>query len=184
MLTFIIFSGIIALAVIWIVSTYNRLVRAKNLAEEGWSNIDVVLKQRANLIPNLLETVRGYAAHEKELLAQITALRNQSLNASSVVEQSQAENALGQALGRLFAVAEAYPDLKANQQFLDLQRQLAELEEKIQMARRYYNGTVRNLNTMTETFPRNFIAHRFGFRKQDYFELEDPADRKPPEIQF
>lgn len=168
----------------WAISIYNRLIKGRNLVDEGWSNIDVQLKQRANLIPNLVNTVKGYVTHEKELLTKVTQLRNQSLNASTVAEQGQAENALTQTLGRLFAVAEAYPDLKANQQFLDVQQQLSQLEDKIQMARRYYNGTVRSLNTLIESFPSNIVAGRFRFTKRDFFELEDANDRKVPNVEF
>jgi LemA protein len=184
MFSLIVILVILVLLAGWIISIYNRLVKAKNLVDEGWSNIDVVLKQRVNLIPNLVNTVKGYVKHEKKLLEQVTQLRNQSLSAKTVPEQGNVENALTQTLGRLFAVAEAYPDLKANQQFLDVQQQLSQLEEKIQMARRYYNGTARNLNTMTETFPSNLIAKTFNFGKREYFELEDDADRQVPKVKF
>lgn len=183
-MTGFIILAILVIAAVWTISIYNRLIKGKNLVNEGWSNIDVQLKQRANLIPNLVNTVKGYVTHEKDLLTQITQLRNQSLNASTVNEQGQAENALTQTLGRLFAVAEDYPDLKANQQFLDVQQQLSQLEEKIQMARRYYNGTVRSLNTLIESFPNNIVAGRFNFSKRDFFELEDTNDRKVPKVEL
>jgi len=183
-MTGFIILAILVIVAVWAISIYNRLIKGKNLVDEGWSNIDVQLKQRANLIPNLISTVKGYVTHEKNLLTQVTQLRNQSLNASTVAEQGQAENALTQTLGRLFAVAEAYPDLKANQQFLDVQQQLSQLEEKIQMARRYYNGTVRSLNTLIESFPSNIVAGRFNFTKRDFFELEDTNDRKVPKVEF
>lgn len=183
-MTGFIILAILVIVAVWAISIYNRLIKGKNLVDEGWSNIDVQLKQRVNLIPNLINTVKGYVTHEKDLLTQVTQLRNQSLNASTVAEQGQAENALTQTLGRLFAVAEAYPDLKANQQFLDVQQQLSQLEEKIQMARRYYNGTVRSLNTLIESFPSNIVAGRFNFTKRDFFELEDTNDRKVPKVEF
>jgi len=183
-MTGFIILAILVIVAVWAISIYNRLIKGKNLVDEGWSNIDVQLKQRVNLIPNLINTVKGYVTHEKNLLTQVTQLRNQSLNASTVAEQGQAENALTQTLGRLFAVAEAYPDLKANQQFLDVQQQLSQLEEKIQMARRYYNGTVRSLNTLIESFPSNIVAGRFNFTKRDFFELEDTNDRKVPKVEF
>lgn len=183
-MTGFIILAILVIVAVWAISIYNRLIKGKNLVDEGWSNIDVQLKQRANLIPNLVNTVKGYVTHEKDLLTQVTQLRNQSLNASTVAEQGQAENALTQTLGRLFAVAEAYPDLKANQQFLDVQQQLSQLEEKIQMARRYYNGTVRSLNTLIESFPSNIVAGRFNFTQRDFFELEDTNDRKVPKVEF
>lgn len=183
-MTGFIFLAILIIVAVWAMSIYNRLIKGRNLVDEGWSNIDVQLKQRANLIPNLVNTVKGYVTHEKDLLTQVTQLRNQSLNASSVAEQGQAESALTQTLGRLFAVAEAYPDLKANQQFLDVQQQLSQLEEKIQMARRYYNGTVRSQNILIESFPSNIIAGKFQFTKNDFFELEDSNERKVPKVEF
>ncbi|MBN2010806.1 LemA family protein [candidate division KSB1 bacterium] len=184
MVSFLVVVGIPVLVILWAIGIYNRLIKAKNLVDEGWSNIDVQLKQRTNLIPNLVNTVKGYVKHERELLTNITQLRNQSLSASTVAQQGNVENTLSQSLGRLFAVAEAYPDLKANQQFLDVQQQLSQLEDNIQMARRYYNGTVRNLNTMIESFPNNLLAGTFHFSKREYFELDDPGERAVPKVEF
>jgi LemA protein len=184
MLTLLVLIGIPLILILWVIGMYNRLVRNKNLVDEGWSNIDVQLKQRANLIPNLVTTVKGYAKHEKDLFTQVSQLRNQSLSAQSVAQQGMVENQLTQTLGRIFAVAEAYPDLKASQQFLDVQQQLSKLEDTIQMARRYYNGTVRNLNTMIESFPSNILAGMFQFTKRDFFELDDPGERAVPKVEF
>ena len=165
---------------------YNRLVSTRQMSEEAWSGIDVQLKRRSDLIPNLVETVKGYATHERSVLEDVTALRNQARAApsSDVEGRAKIEGALSMALGRLLAVAEAYPDLKANTNFLELQRELANLESEIQMARRYYNGAVRNLNTMVESFPSNLVANQFNFEKRDYFEIEDPGDRALPQVSF
>ncbi len=176
--------GVAAAIVIWAVAIYNRLVRLQNLVEEGWSGIDVQLKRRADLIPNLVETVKGYMDHERELLAKVTALRARSSEAGSVAEKVKLEGQLSRSLAHLFAVAENYPDLKADQNFMQLQGQLAELEEQIQLARRYYNGTVRELNIKIESFPGNLVARRFGFSQAEFFEIEDPTDRRVPEVSF
>jgi len=180
---------LIALAValvlaFWVAATYNRLVRNRNLVREGWSGIDVQLKRRANLIPNLVETVKGYAGHEREVLEQVTALRGQAGQAGGVGERGRAEGLLGAALGRLFAVAENYPDLKANANFAQLQASLEEVEEQIQLARRYYNGAVRNLNILVESFPSNLVARNTGFSQAEFFELADEAARQVPEVSF
>jgi LemA protein len=174
--------GLIALIGSYVVSIYNKLIRRRNLVEEGWSGIDVQLKRRANLIPNLVETVKGYASHEGEVFEQVAALRSRSMDAGSVKEQGQAEGLLGAALGRLMAVAEDYPDLQADENFRDLQDQLASLENEIQMARRYYNGTVRELNVLIESFPSNLIANKFKFITAEYFEIENADDRAVPEV--
>lgn len=171
------------LAGLFAVAIYNRLVRARNLVEEAWSGMDVQLKRRADLIPNLVETVKGYMRHERGVLEQVTTLRAQSLTAATVHERAAAEGAVSRALGALFAVAENYPDLKANQNFLELQKALSDLEEQLQLARRYYNGTVRDLNILIESFPSNFFAAFFGFRKAEFFHVED-ADRAVPKVGF
>jgi len=165
---------------------YNGLVRARQMVQEAWSGIDVQLKRRADLIPNLVETVKGYATHEKEALERVTEMRTraQGVPAGDIAGRAAAEGMLTQALGRLMAVAEAYPDLKASQNFAELQRSLETTEREIQMARRYYNGSVRELNTRVESFPSNLVASRFDFRKAEYFELEDANDRKLPEVRF
>ncbi len=170
--------------VVWLVAVYNRLVRLQNMVREGWSGIDVQLKRRADLIPNLVETVKGYLSHEQNVLYEVTTLRAQSLTAGGTAEKGRVEGLLSKALGNLFAVAESYPDLKANQNFLDLQGRLAELEEQIQLARRYFNGAVRNLNIQVESFPSNLVAGLFGFEAAEYFELTSPEDRTLPGVAF
>ncbi len=165
---------------------YNSLVKNRQLVEEGWSGIDVQLKRRADLIPNMLETVKGYMAHERETLQAVTEARvaaQQAQNASPA-QRSKVEGELSNALGRLFAVAEAYPDLKANTNFLEFQATLRTVEDEIQMSRRYYNGAVRNLNVSVESFPSNIVANTFKFEKAEYFELENEADRAVPEVNF
>ena len=176
--------GIIAVIAIYLVTAYNGLVRNKNLVAEGWSGIDVQLRRRADLIPNLIETVKGYAAHEDKLFHYIAELRAKSISGGSVAEQSAVSQAMSQALGKLFAVAEAYPELKADANFRDLQDKLAGVEDEIQMSRRYYNGAVRNFNTMIESFPTNLIANQFGFGKAEFFEIGDAAAREVPKVDF
>ncbi|WP_422375127.1 LemA family protein [Roseibium sp.] len=165
---------------------YNALVKKRQMVAEGWSGIDVQLKRRANLIPNLVETVKGYTSHENETLTSLTELRAQvgALPSEDVAARALKETALSQALGRLFAVAEAYPDLKASQNFSELHQSLDDIENAIQMARRYYNGAVRNLNVAVESFPSNIIASQFKFEKAEYFEIEDDADRAVPDVKF
>lgn len=167
-----------------VVALYNRLVRDRNLVKESWSGIDVQLRRRYNLVPNLVETVKGYAKHEKGVLEEVVKFRNQSIAAGEVKEQAQAENGLTRALRGLFALAEAYPDLKANQNFLELQKNLNEIEEQIQLARRYYNGTVRSYNTRVESFPHMIIARMFNFQAADFFEIELDSQREVPEVKF
>ncbi len=176
--------GIVALIAAYLVAAYNGLVRNKNLVAEGWSGIDVQLRRRADLIPNLIETVKGYAAHEDKLFHDIAELRAKSISGGSVAEQSAVGQAMSQALGRLFAIAEAYPELKADANFRDLQDKLAGIEDEIQLSRRYYNGAVRNLNTMIESFPTNIIASQFKFEKAEFFEIGDAAAREVPKVDF
>jgi len=185
MTTWIILAVIVAV-VLYVISLYNQLVKKRQMVEEGWSGIDVQLKRRADLIPNLLETVKGYASHEKEALEAVTEMRTRASAVSSgdVAGRAQAEGLLGQALGRLFAVAENYPDLKASANFIELQDALQSVEDALQMARRYYNGAVRGLNILVESFPSNLVANQFGFIKSEYFEIEDAADRAVPEVKF
>jgi LemA protein len=180
----IVILGLVALIIVAVIAIYNKLVRLKNMVEEGWSGIDVQLKRRSNLIPNLVETVKGYMGHERDLLTKVTELRAQSMSAREVGEKGRVEGLLSRSLANLFAVAEGYPDLKANQNFLELQTELSAIEEQIQMARRYYNGTVRNLNIKVESFPSNIIAGMFNFIKAEFFEIEDPADRAVPKVAF
>ena len=168
----------------YLIYAYNALVTNKNLTAEGWSGIDVQLRRRADLIPNLIETVKGYAAHEDKLFRDIAELRAKSIGGGSVAEQSAVGQAMSAALGRLFAIAEAYPELKADANFRDLQDKLAGVEDEIQMARRYYNGAVRNLNTMIESFPTSFIADFFKFEKAEFFEIGDAAAREVPKVDF
>ena len=176
--------GLIVVIGGYLVWAYNGLVSNKNLVAEGWSGIDVQLRRRADLIPNLIETVKGYAAHEDGLFRDIAELRAKSISGGSVGEQSAVGQAMSAALGKLFAVAEAYPDLKADANFRDLQDKLSGVEDEIQMSRRYYNGAVRNLNTMIESFPTNFIATQFKFTKAEFFEIGDAAAREVPKVDF
>ncbi|TPW32385.1 LemA family protein [Martelella alba] len=187
MLTALIVIVVIAAAVIfYAISLYNSLVSARQMAEEGWSGIDVQLKRRADLVPNLVETVKGYASHERGTLEEVVAMRNKAtaVPAGDVAGRAAAEGELTQALGRLFALAEAYPDLKASQNFAELQKTLQQTESEIQMARRYYNGAARDLNVKVESFPSNMVASRYGFHKKDYFEIDNSADRAVPQVSF
>jgi len=167
-----------------LIGIYNKLVRLRNMVQEGWSGIDVQLKKRYDLIPNLVESVKGFATHEKEVFENVAAMRSAGINAQTIKDQQNAENMITQALGKLFAVAENYPDLKANQNFLNLQDQLSQVENDIQMSRRYYNGTVRENNITVESFPSNIVAGMFGFGKSEFFELEDEAQREAPAVSF
>lgn len=178
--------AIAVVVILYLVFVYNGLVKARQIAEEAWSGIDVQLKRRADLIPNLIETVKGYAAHEKSTLEEVIAMRNraQAVPAGDVEGRAQAEGALSQALGELFALAEAYPDLKANENFAELQRSLETIEGEIQMSRRYYNGAARDLNVKVESFPSNLIANAFRFVKAGYFEITNEADRAVPQVKF
>jgi LemA protein len=175
---------LIALAVLYAIAANNSLVRLKTRAEEGYSDIDVQLKRRHDLIPNLVETVKGYAAHERGTFERVTAARNTAVAARGPEQRAQAENELSGALRQLFAVAEQYPDLKASQNFIELQDELTDTEDKIQAARRFYNMTVRDLNIKVDSFPSSVIAGMRGFSKRDFFELEDRADRAVPSVSF
>ncbi len=183
-MTYLIVAAVVVLCFFYGVSVYNGLVRKKTEMEEGWSSIDVFLKKRYDLIPNLMETVKGYASHEKELFENITKARNLAQNASSVNEQGQAESALKNSMMNLFAIAENYPELKANQNFSELQNELTSLEEEIEMARRYYNGTVKENNISIESFPSNIIANMFTFKKGEFFEISNSAERETVKISF
>jgi LemA protein len=184
MIPLLIILGVVLTVFLLGVTQYNRLVRSKQMTQEGLSGIDVQLKRRADLIPNLLETVKGYMGHERQVLEKVTELRVKSLQAGSLAEKGQAEGLLSRALGNLFAVAENYPDLKASQNFIELQSSLAEIEEQIQLSRRYYNGAARNLNILVDSFPSNIVAQMFGFTSVEYFELEDQGDRAVPQVSF
>lgn len=176
--------GFVVLVILFIIVAYNGLIRLRNRTKEAWSDIDVQLRRRYNLIPNLVSTVKGYAAHEKEVFQKVTEARAQALEAKAPHEVAQAERGLAGALKTLFAVAENYPGLQASQNFLDLQKQLADTEDKIQAARRFYNGNVRDFNTKQEVFPYNTIAKLFGFRKAEFFETAEEAERKAPKVEF
>jgi LemA protein len=184
MIPFAIFLAVVLTVLLVGVAQYNRLVASKQMAQEGLSGIDVQIKRRADLIPNLIEAVKGYMGHEQGVLEKVTELRTQSMKAESVAEKGQVEGLLSRALGNLFAVAENYPDLKASQNFIELQKSLADVEEQIQLSRRYYNGAVRALNILVDSFPSNIVARMFGFTSMEYFELEDAADRAVPKVSF
>jgi len=176
--------GIVVVVLLWVVLTYNGLVRLKNRVDAAWAQIDVQLRRRYDLIPNLVETVKGYAAHERETFEQVTRARAAAIGAQSPAEQARAENALTSALKSLFAVAEAYPELKANENFLNLQEELTGTEGRIAYARQFYNDTVLRLNTRIESFPANVIAGLFRFGKREFFEAEEPEARDVPKVQF
>jgi LemA protein len=174
----------VAVVLLWVMGAYNRLVNLRERVRTAWSQIDVMLKRRHDLVPNLVETVKGYAAHESQTLEAVIAARNQAVAARGVESQGQAEGMLTQALGRLFAVAEAYPDLKANQNFMQLQNELTETENGIAGQRQGYNSTVQTYNTQVQTFPTNLIAGAFGFTIMPFFELTTPSEREAPRVQF
>lgn len=175
-----IIGGIIAILIIWVVVTYNRFITFINRTKEAWADIDVQLKRRYDLIPNLINTVKGYASHEKETLQKVTDARTAAMSAGTVGEHNKADNMLSETLKSLFAVSENYPDLKANENFLELQRELSDTENKIQAARRFYNGNVRDLNTKIESFPANIIANVFNFKMAELFELDGDSEAKEP----
>jgi LemA protein len=182
--------AVIAIILGWFVASYNGFVRLINRAKEAWADIDVQLRRRYDLIPNLVNTVKGYAAHEQTAFEKVTTARSAAMSAASAATalpaRAAAENALSGALGRIFAIAEAYPELKANQNFLELQRELEDTENKIQAARRFYNTNVRDLNIKTATFPSNIIAGMFHFQPMEFFQLgdKDTAAREPVEVKF
>lgn len=184
MIAFLVLLALVVAILLWAILLYNGLVRMRNMVQEAWSGIDVQLKRRTDLIPNLVSTVKGYAEHEKGTLEEVIRLRGLAQNAQGVGETAHAQGLLGAALGKLFALAESYPDLKANANFAQLQATLGEIEEQVQLARRYYNGAVRNLNIAVESFPSNLIAGRFGFEKAEFFELESPSERAVPKVEF
>jgi LemA protein len=180
----LLFGGVVVVVGLWFVLTYNGLVKLRNQVQNAWSQIDVQLKRRYDLIPNLVETVKGYASHERETLEQVVQARQQGIDASTVKEQQQAENMITGALRQLFALSEAYPDLKANQNFMQLQEELASTENKIGFARQYYNDTVQTFNTRQQQFPANMVAGMLGFKPADFFEIEEPEAREVPEVKF
>jgi LemA protein len=182
-LLYILFIVVVAF-VIWIIFTYNLFIRDKNLIKEAWSGIDVQLKRRHNLIPNLVESVRGYSNYERNLLENITQKRSEAAKIESIKEKAPAESDLSGMLKNLFIVAENYPDLKANKNFLDLQNRLVEIEDQLQYARRYYNGAVRNYNIRVESFPSNIIAGIFDFKQDNFFEISLATERSTPEVKL
>ncbi len=181
---FEIFIGIAVLAALWVAFAYNRFITLINRAKEAWSDIDVQLKRRYDLIPNLVATVKGYATHETMAFENVTKARSAAMGAGNLADKGKAENMLEGALKSIFAIAEAYPDLKANQNFLELQRELSDTENKVQASRRFYNGNVRELNTAVEAFPGNIIANMFKFAKMEFFELENEAAKEPVKVSF
>jgi len=184
MLTLLIIIGLILLVGLFGVAIYNRLVRLRALVKEGFSGITVQLRRRADLIPNLVETVQGYAAHEREVFEEVSRARAATVNAGGVAATAQADAQMTGLLGRLFAVAEAYPELKANQNFLQLQDQLANIEGELQSARRYYNATVRDLNSTIQSFPPVLIARPLGFSEELFYQDDDPAIQSAPKVAF
>lgn len=176
--------GAVVLLLLYVMGVYNKLVRLRALVKEAFSGITVQLRRRADLIPNLVQTVEGYATHEREVFEQVTAARAATTNAGSVEATAQADAQMTGLLGRLFAVAEAYPDLKANTNFLQLQDQLASIESELQSARRYYNATVRDLNSTIQSFPPVVIARPLGFTEEPFYQDEDPAIQSAPKVSF
>lgn len=177
--------AVVVAFVLFIIVKYNKFITLKNHVEESWADIDVQLKRRYDLIPNLVNTVKGYATHESTAFEKVTEARAKAISASSVAEKGEADNALTGTLKSLFAVAEAYPELKANTNFLELQKELSDTENKIQAARRFYNGNVKEMNIQIESFPSNIIANMFKFTKKEFFELaEDSTERNPVEVKF
>jgi LemA protein len=180
----LIFVGLLVVVVAWIAGAYNGLVRLRNQLENAWAQIDVQLKRRHDLIPNLVETVKGYATHERETLEKVIQARNMAVSATSVGDRAQAENVLTGALKSLFAVAEAYPDLKANSEFMRLQEELTSTENKVAFARQFYNDSVMTYNTHIEVFPTNFIATTFNFGRREFFEVKAEDEREAPKVSF
>jgi len=181
---FIIILAVVVVIILWLIGVYNGLVRLNNKTKEAWSDIDVQLKRRHDLIPNLVETVKGYAKHESGTFQKVTEARTAAMSAGTPAEKAKAENVLAGALKTLFAVAENYPQLKASENFTNLQNQLAETEDKVSASRRYYNGNVRDFNTKIEVFPNNMVAGMLKFKKYEYYEVEGAEERKNPEVKF
>ncbi len=174
---------VLGVILLWAIAIYNGLIKLKNRVDEAWSDIDVQLKRRYDLIPNLVNTVKGYAAHEKEAFEKVTEARARAMSAGTTEDKAQAENMLSNTLKSLFAIAEAYPDLKANQNFLELQRELTDTEDKIQASRRFYNGNVRDFNTKIEIFPNNLFAGILNFTKRQFFEAAG-AEKEAVKVEF
>ncbi|EKB49566.1 LemA family protein [Cecembia lonarensis] len=183
-MTAVIIVAVVLALGFYVVGIYNRLIKLRTNVGEAWSGIDVQLKKRYDLIPNLIETVKGFASHERETFESVTKARTVAMGASGVVDQQAAENQLTRALSGLFAVAERYPDLKSNTNFLQMQQDLSAVEQDIERSRRYYNGTVRDQNILIDSFPSNVIANSFGFQKSAFFELESESERAVPKVDF
>lgn len=182
-MSFIIILVIIAVLAVWLIAIYNGLIKLRNRVDEAWSDIDVQLKRRYDLIPNLINTVKGYASHEKEVFEKVTEARTRAMNAGTTNEKAEAENMLSGTLKSLFAVSENYPDLKANQNFLELQRELTDTEDKIMASRRFYNGNVRDFNTKIQVFPNNLLVGTLNFKAYDFFETAE-AEKENVKVEF
>jgi len=182
-ITFVILA-VVGLLIFWLALSYNRLVVLKNRSKEAWSDIDVQLKRRYDLVPNLVNIVKGYASHEREVFEKVTEARSKAMQGGTLKQREEAENALSQTLKTLFAVSENYPQLKASENFLELQRELTDTEDKIQAARRFYNNNVMDLNTKIESFPSNIVAQLFRFVRMDLFELTTPEEREAVSVKF
>jgi len=176
--------ALVVILVLWLILTYNRFVTLRNRVKEAWADIDVQLKRRYDLIPNLVETVKGYASHERELFEKVTQARTQAMGAQTVKERGEAENVLSGTLKTLFAVSENYPQLRASENFLELQRELTDTEDKIQASRRFYNGNVRDFNTILQSFPQNAVAGVFNFKAAEFFEIAGAAEKEPVSVKF
>ena len=176
--------AVIAIVIMAIIAMYNGLIRLKLRVDEAWSDIDVQLKRRHDLIPNLVETVKGYAAHEKTTLDSVIRARNSAMQAGNAADKAKAENALSETLKSIFALAESYPDLKANQNFLELQRELTDTEDKVQASRRFYNGNVRDFNTKLQVFPTNLMAGVLSFKAREFFGIEDASEKEVVQVKF
>ncbi|NIP33041.1 LemA family protein [Candidatus Saccharibacteria bacterium] len=183
MIAVYIIIAVLVVVVFWLIGVYNGLIKLRNRTDEAWSDIDVQLKRRHDLIPNLVETVKGYASHEKKLFENVTKARSEAMQAKTPEEHAKAENALTATLKSLFAVAENYPELRASENFAKLQDELSDTENKIQASRRFYNGNVRDFNTRMQVFPNNLIASMLGFKKYEFFEIEE-MERETPEVKF
>lgn len=184
MIAALVLAAIVLLLLFYGIGIYNKLVRLRNMVREAWSGIDVMLKKRYDLIPNLVETVKGYTSHERQTLESVIEARSKALGAASVKEKEAAENNLNRALMNVLAIAEQYPDLKANTNFQHIQEQLSALEGDIEKSRRYYNGTARDFNIVVESFPSNLVSNAFNFEKSPYFEIDAPDQRNTPQVKF
>ncbi len=176
--------AVVVVIILWLIGVYNGLIRLKNRVKEAWADIDVQLKRRYDLIPNLMETVKGYMKHEEGVLTKVTEARAAAMGAKSIEDKAKAENMLSETLKSLFAVSESYPDLKASQNFLQLQDEISDTENKIQASRRFYNTQVRDFNTKIEVFPTNMIAGMLKFKAWDFFEIEDQKEKEVPKVKF